>query len=368
MSPDMKHSRTAVDRMLHLACVVVAMIVVSASAQAGGRPLSSREHTNGSAIRRAFAKVVEDANRWTVRVMSDGDVVAYGVVVSEDGYILTKASRLGDDVEVRLPGERVRPAEYIAYHPEHDLALIKVNASGLDVVNWQDEDDPSVGRWVITPDQDGAPRAVGVVSLKRRSIPKVKVRGVLGIRLDGPDRTATVQEVFQDSAAEKSGLERGDLILRVNDLDIDNRKTLMDKIGEYTPGDRVVLKVRREEQELTIEATLTHPFGDFLSRIAMQNQMGGALSERRTGFPTVLQHDSVLQPDECGGALVDLSGKAIGLNIARAGRTESYAIPDDVVRQALAQLLTGQYPPPQVRLAGFTVPHRNEVSSNSDGE
>ena len=70
------------------------------------------------------------------------------------------------------------------------------------------------------------------------------------------------------------------------------------------------------------------------------------LSDRRTGFPAVLQHDTVLEPNQCGGPLIDLSGKAIGINIARAGRTESYAIPDDVLRPVIKDLLAGKYPPP----------------------
>ena len=32
-------------------------------------------------------------------------------------------------------------------------------------------------------------------------------------------------------------------------------------------------------------------------------------------------------PADCGGPLVNLDGKVVGMNIARAGRTESYAIP-----------------------------------------
>ena len=46
----------------------------------------------------------------------------------------------------------------------------------------------------------------------------------------------------------------------------------------------------------------------------------------------ILQHDSVLKPSECGGPLVDLDGKVVGINIARAGRTETYAIPSEVVQ------------------------------------
>ena len=41
---------------------------------------------------------------------------------------------------------------------------------------------------------------------------------------------------------------------------------------------------------------------------------------------------------DCGGPLVDLDGAAVGLNIARAGRTESYALPADVVIAAVKTL------------------------------
>jgi len=45
--------------------------------------------------------------------------------------------------------------------------------------------------------------------------------------------------------------------------------------------------------------------------------MGSELSKRRTGFPHILQHDSVVKPRECGGPVVDLDGKVIGINICR---------------------------------------------------
>ena len=364
----MKDLRLLSPKMVRMALVICTMAVPSVPSYGANRPLSSRQQTNGAATRRAFSGVVDNANLWTVRVESGGEEIAFGVIVSTDGYIVTKASQLHDDLEVRLSNDRKLPAEYVGYHPEHDLALLKIEAKGLDAVEWQEESDPAVGRWVVTPDQQGAPRAVGVVSVKRREIPEVKVRGVLGIRLDEPNDSATVREVFPDSAADQCGLRPGDVIQLVNEIDISTREGLIGTIAEFNPGDRVAVKVQREGKVLNLEATLTHPFGDFLSRIAMQNQMGGALSERRTGFPFVIQHDSVLKPEECGGPLVDLSGKAIGINIARAGRTESYAIPDDVVRQAIDELSTGNYPPPQVRLAGFTVPQSRNEPSPTGGE
>ena len=58
----------------------------------------------------------------------------------------------------------------------------------------------------------------------------------------------------------------------------------------------------------------------------------------RSGFASAIQHDTVLTPEQCGGPLLDLSGKAIGINIARASRTKSYALPTDLVRAAIDEM------------------------------
>ncbi len=73
--------------------------------------------------------------------------------------------------------------------------------------------------------------------------------------------------------------------------------------------------------------------------------MGSELSKRRDGFPVILQHDSVVKPADCGGPLVDLEGHVIGLNIARAGRVESHAVPSETIRPLLEDLMTGKMPP-----------------------
>jgi serine protease Do len=79
----------------------------------------------------------------------------------------------------------------------------------------------------------------------------------------------------------------------------------------------------------------------------MQNRMGSELSSRRTGYPIILQHDSVLKPSDCGSPLVDLEGRVLGINISRAGRVESWAIPTEVIRPLLADLKAGKGAPPR---------------------
>jgi S1-C subfamily serine protease len=95
---------------------------------------------------------------------------------------------------------------------------------------------------------------------------------------------------------------------------------------------------------LELSATLDRRPANF-DRSDFQNRMGGAISDRRAGFPIILQHDTVLQPKDCGGPLVDLDGHIIGINIARAGRVETYAIPAEAVQPLLADLMSGKLAP-----------------------
>ena len=69
-------------------------------------------------------------------------------------------------------------------------------------------------------------------------------------------------------------------------------------------------------KELELEAKLDRRGGQ-TGRVD-QNQMGSELSEKRTGFPTYFQHDTVIKPKDCGGPVCDLEGHVLGINIARA--------------------------------------------------
>jgi serine protease Do len=99
------------------------------------------------------------------------------------------------------------------------------------------------------------------------------------------------------------------------------------------------------------------------SRSEFQNSLGGELSNLRTGFPTILQHDSVLAPEECGGPLVNLDGKVVGFNIARAGRVESYAIPTHVIMSLMYDLMSGNLAPDSMNMTSDDAEH--DVSTPS---
>ena len=334
--------------------LVLALCQTPVHAQPPG--LSEYQLTTGVQVRHAFESVVAGPRDWTVQVLVDDKPAALGTVVAPDGWVLTKASQIKGGLACRFHDGRTLEAEYCAFEPEQDLALLKVAARELTAVRWHTGRDADVGQWLATPGLDADPVAIGIVSAPRRPIPFQHVSGVLGIRLEMTEGPAMVAEIIADSAAAKADIRSGDVIKRVGERSVDNRVTLIETIRKHEPGATVQLTIQRGEAELVVAATLSHPFGEFLSRIAVQNQMGGPLSPRRSGFSAVLQHDTVLSPEQCGGCVVNLDGMAVGVNIARAGRTETYAIPADVVLDLIARLQSGKYPPPAEYVAAHVPP------------
>jgi serine protease Do len=98
-----------------------------------------------------------------------------GVIVSDDGYIMTNNHVVSgaDDVKVTLGDGRTFKAKVIGTDPKTDLALVKVEATGLPFAPLGDSDALEVGDWVMAignPFGLDATVTVGVLSGKGRVI------------------------------------------------------------------------------------------------------------------------------------------------------------------------------------------------------
>lgn len=303
-------------------------------------------------VKTLFAPVVAQAAACVTQVRSDGRSVALGTIVGPQGWVLTKASEARGRLTCKLRDGRELDARLVGVDPQFDLAMLKLEADGLPVIAWSTAQ-PEVGQWVLAPGMASEPVAVGVASVSARRIPPPS--GTLGIVLDDDAKTVKILSVLPKSPAEKAGLKANDRLLHVNGRAVANRDDAVASVKRFRPGESVRLGLKRGEQTLELKATLgTMATPGALKRIH-QNTMGGSLSLRRDDFPRVLQHDGVLQPAECGGPLVDLSGKVIGVNIARAGRTETYAIPTEVLLGRMYELMSGRLAPPKVQKKPPTV-------------
>jgi serine protease Do len=100
-----------------------------------------------------------------------------GFVVSADGYILTNAHVVdtADEILVRLTDKREFKAKVIGADKRTDVALIKIDASGLPVVRLGDPNVLKVGEWVVaigSPFGFDNSVTAGIVSAKGRSLPQ----------------------------------------------------------------------------------------------------------------------------------------------------------------------------------------------------
>ena len=67
---------------------------------------------------------------------------------------------------------------------------------------------------------------------------------------------ATVLEVTKESPAEKAGLKKGDVIIRVNDNNIESPDNLYETVHQFKPGEKIKITFKREGKEQTASAML----------------------------------------------------------------------------------------------------------------
>ena len=341
--------------------------------------------------------------------------------------MLTKASELDGAFEVALPDGRRVGGRVVGVSRDNDLALLKVDADGLSSVAFDAAavDAASAGTWLVSPGSGAADAlAVGNLSVKglRRIPPTTGLLGVrpgpptagipvyrvdaggaadragvqagdlivqvdnvpvgtmraftrnlqygppdasfdvtlsragqrrvarvqllngrLGVTLATETAGVVIDQVSVGSGAQEAGLRVGDVITAVGDTPVRSPETLFNVIGRVHPGDAVEVSFLRDGDEKTVTATIGYRTGRS-PRGDLQNSFGTTLSNRAVDFPAVIQHDSILNANEMGGPLVDLEGRVLGINIARAGRVETYALPAQVIAAVLPQLLSGKMP------------------------
>jgi len=260
-----------------------------------------------------------------------------GIIVSEDGYILTNHHVIKDvdELRIQLYDSEEYPAEVIGTDPETEVALIKIDKSGLTKAILGNSDDVQVGEWVLaigSPLELNFTVTAGIVSALSRDIniigrgsyaienfiqtdaainpgnsggalvndrgevigvnTAIKTetgtyigygfavpiniaktvmddfikfgevrRGYIGVQiemmtpvraegvgLDKP-RGVFISNVLAGKAADKAGIKAGDVILKVEGMEVNKPNQLQAKVGSYNPGDEISLVVWRDGRE-----------------------------------------------------------------------------------------------------------------------
>jgi len=147
-----------------------------------------------------------------------------GVIVSEDGYIVTNnhVVESGNLIEVTLNDKRKYEAKVVGLDPSTDLALLKIEAQQLPYLVFGDSDSLYTGEWVLAvgnPFNLESTVTAGIVSAKGRSI-------------DILDRQDRIESFIQTDAAVNPGNSGGALVNTSGQL-IGINTAIITRSGKY---------------------------------------------------------------------------------------------------------------------------------------
>lgn len=148
-----------------------------------------------------------------------------GVILSPDGFIVTNNHVIdqADEISVVLNDKREFKAKLIGTDPSTDLAVLKIDASGLPVLKFSNSDNLKLGEWVLAvgnPFNLTSTVTAGIVSAKSRDI---------GIN---PDQMR-IESFIQTDAAVNPGNSGGALVNTRGDL-VGINTAIASQTGSYS--------------------------------------------------------------------------------------------------------------------------------------
>ena len=147
-----------------------------------------------------------------------------GVIIREDGYIVTNNHVIdgATRIEVTLNNNQTYPATLVGTDPATDVALLKVEATGLPVIPFGDSDKLRLGDWVIaigSPYDLRSTITAGIVSAKGRSMPS--------------NGEFKIESFIQTDAAVNPGNSGGALVDKAGNL-VGINTAIISQTGSYT--------------------------------------------------------------------------------------------------------------------------------------
>lgn len=286
--------------------------------------------TNGAETLGALAPLQAKAAAGAASIGPERDKkLLTGAILSPDGYILTKATETltMKPLRVWLADGSVEDARLVKRDEKLDLVLLKIERKGLAGISWSESLLLAPAQWLCALSNHGEKIRLGVVSAKRRAIANSgAVMGIRFARSEKGDVGVQIEEVATDGPAEQAGLRAFDVLMELNAQKVNEPGAVRRVVGVLQPGDIVKVKYKRKGKDSECEVKLA-------SKNRVMLNWGGedfgnhGTSSRTDNYSEIIQHDIPLAPSDMGGAVYDLQGHAVAINIARVDRVTNYALP-----------------------------------------
>ena len=110
----------------------------------------------------------------------------------------------------------------------------------------------------------------GTAARAQEELPKPK--GSIGIMVSAETGQVVIVDAIPGSAAEKAGLKKGDVIVKVNDHKVKEKDAtpedvtaMVKEVIKHEPGSKIKVTVKRDDKEKEIEVTVGKP-GEFFPK------------------------------------------------------------------------------------------------------
>ena len=241
-----------------------------------------------------------------------------GVIIRQDGYIVTNNHVVqgATKVEVTLNNNKTYEATVIGTDAPTDLALLKIEETGLPTLQFGDSDKLRLGQWVLaigSPYDLRSTITAGIVSAKGRQMQhssrELKIesfiqtdaavnpgnsgysfaipsnltskiigdileygsvkRALLGVTMQAIDdkfakelklsspQGVYIKEVSNGGAADKAGVKAGDVLTAVGSVKVESMAQVQALVAGYHPGDKTTVTVLRDGKSLTFNVVFT---------------------------------------------------------------------------------------------------------------
>jgi len=262
--------------------------------------------------------VISVVEKTSPSVVAIGVTSGTGFVVSDEGIIATNKHVVADaetKYTVVTKDNQKYEVKRIYRDPLLDLALVQIDASGLKALELGDSSKLKVGQTVIAignvtttgvvsglgrkavggdnliqtdavinlgntggPLLNSSGQVIGVNAVLSEgaqnigfAIPINSVKAIvdefvsqgsvsrpfLGVQYSFVPQGAYIQSVVDSSPAQKSGIEQGDIITKINGQNADNESKIAETIQNSAIGKKLELEIRRDNKLLKIEVTLS---------------------------------------------------------------------------------------------------------------
>ncbi|MDR2913131.1 MAG: trypsin-like peptidase domain-containing protein [Alistipes sp.] len=149
-----------------------------------------------------------------------------GVIISPDGYIVTNHHVVdgADKLTVKLPGGKTYDAKLIGTDADTEIALIKIEETGLPSIPFGSSDELRLGEWVLAignPYELNSTVTACIVSAKARTVGAIQTSGNSGI-----------EAFIQTDAAVNPGNSGGALVNTAGEL-VGINTLILSQTGSY---------------------------------------------------------------------------------------------------------------------------------------